>query len=183
MRIEQNKMLYIVGNYSKWDKIWPDAESSLRSAMACLPADKTIISYSSEYIDRFHGIGNYDDFDASKVFSVDSPYLSPHIFTRKQNWHSYTGYFEPNLEEKGYRILTRINADLVENIDENAREVKLLLFHSISGLVKPFSEKAELLPETIVNLGLNNFAALHALDKKILRKIVTNEMAAAIGLE
>jgi hypothetical protein len=151
--------------------------------LGCLSPKRTIISYSSEYTDRFHGVGNYNDFDASKIFKSDSPYLSPHIFSRKKNWHSHTGYFEPNLDDDNYRILTRINADLIDNVEENAREVRLLLFHSIKGMAEPYSEEPDPLPAEILNRGLQNFKYLHELDKNILREIVTQEMAAAIGLQ
>lgn len=122
------------------------------------------------------------EFDASNILDRKSPYLPQHIFERKLNWHAHTGYFDEIATPAKHRVLTRINADLRDDVELKSRELTLVLFHSLMGWGEPYVDGQPPLPSEIVSLGLKNFETLHQIDKTVLRSLLAAGMAKRIGL-
>lgn len=181
LRFEDNRILFLVGKYSSWDKIWPQALKHLLKAVGLVSETNQVSSYAVEYTDLFRAKGRYEDFDPSRLLRKGSQYIPEHVFANNENFHFHTGFFASFTDPSPYRVLTRVNADLRDNAEELSRDLSIVLFHTVlpqrDGRVVN-----TVLPEEILRRGLDNFKTLHSLDKSILKKIVNDEVCSRIGL-
>ena len=181
LRFDESRILFVVGNYTRWDAVWPQVSSHLELALKLVPNDNPVVSFATEYTDLFRAAGDYSDFDASCILRLDSQYVPSHIFGRTENFHFHTGFFETLDEPERHRVLTRTNADLRDGVEKDVRDLSIVLFHQISAYREPWGEDVEL-GEKIARRGLDNFAALHEIDKAALRTILNDDMSTRIGL-
>lgn len=181
LRIEGNAIMYLIGRYTRWDDMWPNASSALKRVLGLVSRENKVRSYATEYTDLFRALGSYADFQIGGIIRPECRFLAPHVYTQSLNWHSHTGYFEELKEPVSHRALHRINVDLRDNASEKSRDLSVVLFHSIMGNVEPFGDTAAL-PEAIEARGIENFRALHDMDKAILREILNDDMCTRIGL-
>ena len=181
LRFVGSQILFLAGRYSRWGKIWPQANGHLERALALVSEDNPVVSYATEYSYLFRATGNYAEFDASEILRAESKYIPPHIFGSKENFHFHNGFFDTLDEPARHRVLTRINADLRDNEDQKARDLSIVLFHQISPFHKPWAGGADL-PGKILERSLQNFVAIHDIDKIILRNVLNDKMSRNIGL-
>ena len=182
LHLQGNKVIYLVGEYTVWNEVWPKVTKILEPVLQLLPDSNNVISYSSEYTDLFLVQGDYFNNDPASLFSNDSDLIPKHIFERKLNWHSHTGYFEEIDEPVLHRHLTRLNIDIRDNSDLQQRELTMRLFHSIKSPQTPLSHESLPLPEEIASLGLDNFPILHFKARELLKKLLCNDMLEKIGI-
>lgn len=181
LRIDGNRILYIIGEYSRWETIWPDVSSILNNIIEAVP-EKKIVAYSSEYTDSFLAVGSYFDFDATCILNKGSELISSHVFNRKLNWHSHTGFFEEISEPARHRTLTRINIDLKDKIDEQERELSIVLLLSMSGYMEPFATSSSV-PKEVLERGLDeNFFLLHQRARDLMKDLLVEDMQRRISL-
>ncbi len=88
LRFDENRILFLVGRYTRWAEIWPLAQRYLKTAMGLLPEDNPVISFATEYTDLFRAAGEYTEFDASGILRPDSLYIPSHVFDRTENFHT-----------------------------------------------------------------------------------------------
>lgn len=181
LRIDESRILFLVGRYTHWDEVWPRASDYLKKAMELVPGDNPVVSFATEYTDLFRAIGDYSDFDACRLLRPNSEYVPSHVFKRTDNFHFHTGFFQTLDDPTKHRVLTRINADLRDNEEEKSRELSIVLFHQMSPHREPWGEEVAL-DEKIIDRGLDNFIALHEIDKDVLKEILNDEMSERIGL-
>jgi len=182
LKFDGNRILFFAGKYTRWNEIWPSVSRHLKPALELVQNDNPVISYATEYTDLFRAIGDYFCFDASHLFQRGSKYVPSHIFGRTENFHFHTGFFETLNEPAKHRVLTRINADLRDGAEKNVRELSIVLYHQISSCYEPWGGSALRLDKKIVSRGLDNFAALHDIDKATLKEILNHDMSEKIGL-
>ncbi|MCY4151393.1 MAG: hypothetical protein OXE94_04050 [Aestuariivita sp.] len=186
LKFEEDRILFVVGEYTNWQKIWPKVSKHLSLVLELVSERNPIVAYAVEYNDIFRAEGDYAEFDASFLLQPDSKYIPPHIFERDQNFHFHTGYFDVRSEPVEHQVLTRVNSDLRDGLEKDVRELSIVLFHQISSYLDPHTvgpwKPMPPLPEKIARRGLGNFVDLHDLDKDILRNILSDDMSAQIGL-
>lgn len=182
LHLQDNKVIYLVGEYTVWNEVWPKATKILEPVLQLLPESNKVISYSSEYTDLFLVQGDYFNNDPTSLFRSDSDLIPKHIFKRKLNWHSHTGYFEEIVTPVLHRHLTRLNIDIRDNNNRQQRELTMRLFHSITPPHKPLSQESLSLPEEITSIGLDNFRILHLKARELLKKLLCNDMLEKIGI-
>ncbi len=183
LRLEGNRVIYLMGEYTIWNEVWPRATKILEPIIQHLSVNNTIIAYSSEYTNLFVVKGDYFENDLSGLFRPGNELVPQHIFDRKLNWHSHTGFFEEKNEPASHRLLTRINLDIRDNSELKKRELTLLIFHSLSPPRDPFSQAVQPLPKEITSLGLGNFRILHINAREVLKKLLCYEMLQCIGMK
>lgn len=181
LRFDENRILFLAGRYTRWTEIWPQAHKFLQSAMGLVSEDNPVVSFASEYSDLFRAIGEYKDFEASGILRPGSRFIPSHVFERTENFHFHTGFFETHSDPVRHRILTRVNADLKDNDEEKTRDLSIVLFHQMSSHRDAWGGEVGLADE-IRNRGLENFVALHEIDKAILGEILNDTMSENIGL-
>lgn len=181
LRFDENRILFLAGRYTRWTEIWPQAQKFLLSATDLVPADNPVVAFASEYSDLFRATGDYADFEASGILRPGSRFIPSHVFDRKQNFHFHTGFFEMLDEPARHRVLTRVNADLRDHDEEKIRELSIVLFHQISAYREAWGDEIAL-EDAILKRGLENFVALHEIDKAVLREVLNDAMSNNIGL-
>lgn len=181
LKFDNKHILFIVGEYTSWNEIWPNACRYLKPALGLALNNNSIVSFAVEYTDLFFATGDYSRFDARKLLKLGSEYVPPHVFDRTQNFHFYTGFFKTLLDPAEHRVLTRINADLKDGAKRDERELSIVLYHQILARHDPWGGKLEL-DGKVVERGLDNFSTLHDIDKATLKEILNPNMAQEIGL-
>jgi hypothetical protein len=181
LRFDENRILFLAGRYTRWTDIWPQAQKFLQSATDLVPKENPVAAFASEYSDLFRATGEYADFEASGILRLGSRFIPSHVFDRKENFHFHTGFFEMHSEPARHRVLTRVNADLRDNDEEKARDLSIVLFHQISAYRESWGDEI-MLDDAILERGLENFVALHEIDKAILREILNDHISNGIGL-
>jgi hypothetical protein len=181
LRFDENRIMFISGKYTNWKDVWPEAKRHLQEAVALVPSENQALSFASEYTDLFRAVGEYNDFDASNILRMGSPFIPEHIFSRNENFHFHTGYFENFPDPEPHRVLTRINADLRDNDDERSRDLSIVLLHKFMPSRSPWGSEASI-SDAVLNRGLDNFVFLHELDKTVLKLLINDRMSQDIGL-
>lgn len=181
LRLEGNQISYMVGEYTTWSDIWPRAQQHLQQAIDLLPEDNKVISYASQYQDLFRAKGSYADFQADAILCRESRFIPGHVFERKENFHFHTGYFELFNSPFEHRVLTRINADLRDNVEMDSRDLSIVLMHQLFPC-RGFKQSERNPYDELLGMGLENFAVLHELDKSVRLEILNDEMAERVKL-
>ena len=109
LRVEQSRIMFLVGEYTHWNEIWPIAKRHLTWAIEQVASQNSIINFSCEYSDLFRYTGEYFDFRSEGFFRDDSDLVPSFIFDQVLNFHFHSGYFTDLKSPDPHRILTRIN--------------------------------------------------------------------------
>ena len=182
LKFEANRILFLVGSYTRWAKVWPRAQKYLREATALVPETNSVSSYAVEYTDLFRASeGEYSEFQPSEFLRKGSQYVPEHVFNGMENWHFDIGCFHTYNKPEPHMILTRIQANLEDNNEEKSRDLSIVLMHQFRGDRESWVGHKKL-PDSIRDRALENFEVLHELDKKILGEIINDTMAKEIGL-
>ena len=181
LKFDESRILFLAGRYTRWTEVWPQASKYLNTAMDLVSKDNPVASYASEYTDLFRATGKYTEFKAGGILRSDSRFIPSHVFDSSENFHCHTGFIETYKEPALHRILTRLNADLLDNDEERTRDLSIVLFHQISSHRNSWGAEVGL-DNSILERGLENFVALHKVDKAILGEILNDTMSKNIGL-
>jgi uncharacterized protein (TIGR04255 family) len=181
MSITMNQLEIIRADYKNWSNTWPEIRALLRIVMPICLQNRSIMSVSVVYSDKFFYNGDYSDFRADMILQRGSPYVPPHVFDRKLNWHSHTGWFEDGSAPFQHRLLTHVNIDLLDQDNFSERLVQINLSHTadrINFLGDPISERDD--GATPLDAL---FSHLHSFDKQILSRILNLETCRLIDLD
>jgi hypothetical protein len=181
LRVEQNRIMFLIGQYTRWNNIWPVAEHHLAWAIQQIDSQNPVVNYACEYSDLFRYTGEYDDFRPKGFLKKDSNLVPRFVFDQSLNFHFHSGYFVDCQDPEPHRILTRINCDLRDGPKASIRELSVNLYHQLSGPFVAGSGDIEL-PKGIKERGLENFRDLHKLDIETLKRLVNDDMAEKIGI-
>lgn len=181
LRVEQNRIIFLIGQYTRWSNIWPVANCHLAWAIAQVDSQNPVVNYACEYSDLFRYTGEYDDFRPKGFLKQDSDLVPGFVFDQSLNFHFHSGYFVDRKDPEPHRILTRINCDFRDVSEASKRELSVNLYHQLSGPFVAGSGNTEL-PKGIKERGLDNFCDLHKLDVETLQRLVNDDMANKIGL-
>lgn len=182
LSIEKNKLIFLVGEYTKWNLVWPIVEKILKPVHQYLYRKNFVGVYSVEYKNLFLYKGDYFDSDISELLKPDNFLIPHHIFERKLNWHFHTGFFEEKVDPAAHRLLTRINFDMRDNLDSEQRELTLFLFFSLFPPGIPYSKTLQPLPDEIIFKGLDNFKTLHNNARETMKQLICKDVLKVIDL-
>lgn len=102
-------IVYRAWKYPGWTSLKAKALGLMAPPLAEIVKSVAIKSARIEYRDRFYFEGDPADAVVSDVIQADNIYVSPHIFSLSDLWHSHTGKFDAL--PMGGKKLSAINVD------------------------------------------------------------------------
>ena len=181
--IEDQLLKVNCGSYTRWANVWPTAKDYLQRLVQSFVSETTsITSLGLEYIDEFVWTGDLSEYDVSSVFDPKSEYFLSRMCNAGYLWHLHQGWFTQDGLPKGDRRLERIHIDALEegpNIRYPTR-IASTLRHDLGQVV----DDPDYLFTSTEGKGFvdSSFVSMHERNKQILKSLLTEEMAARIGL-
>lgn len=102
-------------NYVRWQPYIGEFE---RIVLPLLEDYLDLVSISGvklEYWDRFIWSGDWGNFDAKSLIKTGSRFVAQEAASKQKQWHSHTGWFEP---EGAFRRLVNANVEVAEIVSD-----------------------------------------------------------------
>lgn len=175
LRVEGNAIVVSCTDYKRWGDISTKALGHIKAAMAFVKNDTNAISnLIHQIVDRFVTDSKVQ-YSIDQVFNTKSPYLTEQVLNAGKLWHVYQGWFEEKKDFDG-KLLNVLNLSTAEN--------------PVGGITTTIDHAAHLRfssPKTIGEFDdrfiREAFDELHECNKFIIKRLLTNEQLAAIGLQ
>lgn len=177
LTLERGAVTYRTHSYLRWKDVVDLLEGIVCPVASVLSSGNAegISVIELRCIDKFTAKSS-DRLKLNQLIRKDSPFAPSIILDKQEMLHVHTGWFQ-NETDAG-RTLVNLNIDVVDNPDGNRVATILQVIsmqYSGSGVV--FNPKKGL-DENIIC----TFNELHAVDKDLLKNLITDELQAAINL-
>ena len=173
--VSRTGIVVVVNDYTRWDKFKSDVDNYLSVLFAPVDAQKAVASIGLQFNDIFFWKADPSELQLKEVFAADNPYLAPNVFLSPLLWHSYHGYFVSTEHPVRHQQLDNINVSRVAENEEH--QLQILTSHQATlekPLYKGWSGNKSIL------LAIQD--SLHAKNKGILAKLLTDELQKKINL-
>ena len=167
--------------YTRWQHVWTHARALFAHVSKVLPETTLIASVSLQYINLFSWTGPTEDYDSRALLDECSSSVPKSVLARGPLWHLHQGWFSPQPDPPGGRILDRMHIDAIAGEDGKhlVKFENLLRFDfdgdSADRRVQPAFSTAP----TVID---NSFERLHDLAKQSLGNYLTADVQRAINL-
>lgn len=164
-------------DYTQWDIVRPEAKLLLQKALDLVGVSKsTLIALGLKFVDRFTYKGEEEKYHPSGLFYEDTPYLHRRAFNSGSRWHCHIGWFESFPTFKAVEFLNQLNVDAAYLPISGKRRHVTTIDHNVIAR----RGGAAILEEN--NIPDDLLDAMHDTNKKVLVKLLTQEMATRINL-
>jgi uncharacterized protein (TIGR04255 family) len=172
--MRHNSFIVTCGVYSRWDIIWPKAQSFIKK-FSTIIEDMKVSAAGIEYVDEFY-INEKDPTWKESLFKTNSKYLPSNINDLNDLWHSHHGYFSNEGYTNESRTLTKIETDYVLEESEIGKTKISIKSHHRSELqnlmtTTDFISKGTFRSMVVGNHGMNKRILVDLLSDNILKKI------------
>jgi uncharacterized protein (TIGR04255 family) len=171
LAINDNQITVNCFAYDSWDKVWPKAKKFIQETLEAIGINNCLIStFSIQCVDKFTQSNLEKDYTFLDIFKANSGYLTKHIAGVGRLWHVHQGWFDE--KSKGNKVLNVLNISTVEK-DSN-------LVTAIDHIAQyRFKEPKKILKYTELD---SYFKELHENNKTLIKSLLNNNQAKAIGL-
>jgi uncharacterized protein (TIGR04255 family) len=179
VRLIGNQLAVECTRYTRWEKVWGVAHKYLQVCLRMLSAEgesRKLLVVGQNFVDAF--LANQEDFDVGTLLKR-GPMIAEKIFSAGPTWHSHVGWFERS-DAYGVRIpcLNQLNLDAIRSQDGPTPTLKITIAHN---------QELRLQQSVPIEEGDNELdglmTTLHMHNKRVLKELLTAQMAARIGLE
>jgi uncharacterized protein (TIGR04255 family) len=170
-------------DYSTWIDVWNQAKQYLYKAFQKIGETNNKISIMGlKYIDRFLYEGHEEEYTASDLFNINTDLIFRYAFSSIPIWHNNVGWFE-NLEEIG-ACLNQLNISTVyENISGEQKHITIIDHNAVYREEVPKDFPLIVGNKDDINTSLHRtMNALHSMNKRVLTRLLTEQMARRINL-
>lgn len=157
--------------YSRWAKIWPEAQTLLSKAIEVIFESQEIVVSAVELTVKDVFVTTSHNYELRDLLR-ESGFSAPIIFRSKPVWHSHVGWFEYSGET---RTLNNLDLDAVPR---SQGEIEFNINHLQRIQIPPPQGNTAAVLEHIAE----NMNSLHGNNKKMITQILSDEMLQAIGL-
>ena len=173
--VSRENVLVFVNDYTRWARFRADVERYLSVLLKSVNAQKGVRSIGLQFTDAFSWRADPVDLNLSEVFSKESKYLSPNIFSNDLGlWHSHHGYMMEKTEPVPFQQLDNVN---VSRNELHGLQLQVLTSHKAT-FQKPLYKMLDANKEKIFAV----LDSLHQKNKEILANVLTQEVQEKIGL-
>jgi uncharacterized protein (TIGR04255 family) len=173
IQVAKEGCLIVVNNYTRWSKVKADVDGYYEQLLAVIGAkSRKLASVSLQYTDLFIWKTDPEQLAVRDLFRSGNPFLAPTVLDLKTLWHCHLGYFEPMEDNTLPERLNNINVSRVLHGDHHA--FNILTSHRL--VFTKWAEASNLSLIARIN------EAFHDANKKILRELLTDEVATKISL-
>ena len=162
-------------DYTRWGAVFGSVKEILKVILEEVGAHRPIRSIGLQYNDAFTWNDDPDELDLKAVFNNTSV-IPPNVFLQRGLWHLHHGYFESFSSPVPHTVLQNINVDMVEK--GALRQLQILGSHKATlkdVMWQPFKKNKDHF--------LQMFEHLHALNKDMIRALLTEKVRERIKLD
>jgi uncharacterized protein (TIGR04255 family) len=158
--------------YSRWAKVWPEAQAILSKAIKVISeSQREIILTAVELTVKDVFVAASHSYELRDLLR-ESEFSASIIFRSKPVWHSHAGWFE---ESGGMRVLNNLDVDAVPRFKG---EIGFNISHLQRCLIPPPERETTIIVDRIAD----SMNSLHENNKRMVTHILSDEMLRAIGL-
>lgn len=181
LTVDRSSLVFRTLNYDRWAENWKQAKKYIAKFLPAYTQTAKLAAIGLNYSDKFVWKGAPETCDAAYVLRKGSDYVSPRIFTAPDLWHSHSGAF--GKEEGNTKRLTTVNLDMLDEPTPEGNRRALAITSVLTDMFnQPGYEPLRLAPDNTLAFIDQRMQELHALDKKILGSILTENMVKRIAL-
>lgn len=182
LQVDRTSVTFRTSIYSRWDETWSNAKLYFERIVPIYSLSLTIASIALNYVDKFVWSGPEDECKADYLLRSDSLYISNHILTLNDLWHSHTGAF---LKKDEYtKRLLNINLDCLDEADiQGTRRVVAITTVLTDMFNQTGYQPSNIGSDMILTHVAGHLNDMHIFDKYLLGRIINAEMCKRIGLE
>src|ERR1700726_2301228 len=111
VQVIPNFIAYRTWQYISWNWQLDRIRALLEPALSLVVGSVFVGTQRLEYLDRFYSDGALDG-TVEHLLRKDCPYITPHVFSRTDLWHSHTGAFLP--DDGSSKRLEQVHIDAVD---------------------------------------------------------------------
>ncbi|MCA1542247.1 hypothetical protein I6F18_20015 [Bradyrhizobium sp. NBAIM32] len=175
VQVTQGFLAYRTWQYVSWNWQLERIRALLGSALSMVVGSVLVGNIRLEYLDRFYFDGTPDQAAPDLVLRKDSPYVAPHVFSRRDLWHSHTGAFLPG-DNKSKR-LEQVHIDALDQPGANTENIRCM--NLMTAREDRYIEVGD---DQSAEEILASFDAMHDDLIKLLGEVVTKDIAGRIYL-
>jgi hypothetical protein len=180
LRVERQAISFRTMQYERWAKVWGEAKGYLAPLLSAADAGLVLAVYALTYTDKFDWRGHPEDCHPSKLFRSGSPHVTPSVFEATDLWHSHSGKFI-KVSNQVKRLLV-VDADCLDELEGDKLRFVRVATSVTEMLNQPGFQPLSVPLLTAIGYLDESFAQLHNLLKFVFGQIVTDEMAAEVGM-
>ena len=186
LRLERSGISYHTTHYTSWQIIWPRAFGHIKTVLPLYLSKVSLSGLALVYIDKFVWNGpGLEDADPTQMLRQGSPFLPPHIFKRKDLWHSHTGAFE-RIDSTTKRLIN-VNLDFVDQPKDDRTDRTIVITTVLNDLLNQPDygrlENQPSLPDFWIRQIDDRLNRLHDDSKNVLAEIISENMSHRIALK
>jgi len=183
MRTAENSISVHCLNYSTWEEVSEQMLKCLNATFKHLDGSESFVSnIGLMYVDRFICNGDNDEANLKDLLKQETDWVFKGAFKSVNNlWHSHIGWYE---DFSDYKLLNQLKISssyanikgekkLVVTADHNV----MLFREDVKGSFVTYSDDSD---NSIKLKG--NIDTLHAMNKKVLKELLTSQMVKRINL-
>lgn len=179
LTLERTAVTYRTNAYQRWDDITRLLKEVLCPVAAALAEDDVRRTSVIEFrcIDRFSA-DNETETPLSKLVRLGTPHIPSGALSRTSMLHSHGGWFQD--QTHAGRVLININVDITDSPDSvRTASILQVISAQAAAIGEYFSMEGDF---RMTENALRVFDQLHALDKKLLSEILTDDLQDRINL-
>lgn len=176
INVNRENIVVVINDYTRWIKFKADVERYLSILLQTVNSQKGVSSIGLQFSDAFIWRADPSELDLTEVFSQNTQYLTPSVFSKKAMlWHSHNGYLIEQTEPVAFQELDNINVS--RNLVAGSHQLQVLTSHKASfpkALFKILDSNKQKISQVM------DF--LHQKNKEILRDVLTEGVQSKISL-
>lgn len=181
LRVERNSVAFSTNYYTRWSDLWGRVQKYFTAYLPHYVDLGPPALIQLQYVDKFVWSGAIEECRPTQLLRPQSKFLCSHIFEATDLWHSHTGIFV--WPEQTTKRLLSINVDCIDDqqLQGNRRVVAIATLVA-DNLNPSAGTPSKISPEACIRLVGERLHQQHALDKEILRDLLTEEFSRRIAL-
>lgn len=170
LSVVNNQIFFTTTKYDSWGDTWKLAEKLFGVVLPSVLSGNTIAKLHINYIDRFYFSGSAEEANISDLLKK-SCFFAENAFGCESYWHSHHGFF---VSSDSGNILENINISVLDK--EGASSTQKNRTVDISTMLRLDLANQVNENDDFHKKIASDFATVHDLNKKILSKILHDEV-------
>lgn len=171
--------------YTRWDEVWPQAESLLLAALEAVPSGTGLVGIGLKVIDRFEFVGSaLEAYNLEALLRRPNAHVADSVFSAGHRWHCHIGWFDPlsdasKGELENGEVLNQLNVDGAPQVGPAGQKIFVTIDHN--QVTRNSQKPIEIDPSKHDWLGLF-MHSLHGNNKRKLYDLLVDDMCRRINL-
>lgn len=181
VRIDRSTVTYRTSAYTTWREVWATAKDYFDHVIPTYAEAAQPASISLNYLDKFRWTGSPQNVRVGELLRVGSPYVTPHVFSLDDMWHSHTGAFL-RIDEATKRLVN-INVDCIDDLSSGAPKRTIAIATVLTDMLNQPSYVPTLVKKgDLIAFFDDQLKLLHDASKQIFGETIGDDMCKRIAL-